>query len=236
MTIARKPILTAKALVLSLALASAAATAVIATPTLHEITDAPSLEQVLPSEFGGWKTLPNPTLQVGLTTGGETSTDQPYDQSVMRSYVDGRGHLIQVAVAWGKKQRQEIKIHRPELCYPAQGLPVKDLKTVTLPVVSPASGEQVVGKRMLAEHRSGQMEAVSYLIRIGSIYSEGAVDTRMHIFKEGLAGRLPDGVLLRVSQVVADKAALDDTYERQEKFMAELVAATPEQARSLLIR
>lgn len=223
----------AKGLIVGLTLVAAAVGARMLAPTLHSMDDAPLLENTLPKVVGEWRLIETATAQVGLST--DTSMDQPYNQSVMRSYTDNKGHVINLAVAWGEKQRQEIKIHRPELCYPAQGLKVMDLTDITFPIQR-AQGASVIGKRMLTRDNSGQYEIVSYWIRIGNVYSDSAWQTRKHIFTEGLAGRIPDGVLVRVSQRAADQSQLPAIYERQEEFARQLVAATPPSSRELLVR
>lgn len=230
--------LNAKAIIIAATLSLAAFAAVVATPRLHEIENPPELEKIIPRQFGEWKELPNPLLQVGLTTGTEAEPDinQPYDQTVMRSYRDQQGHQIHLAVAWGKRQRQEVKIHRPELCYPAQGYGVSMLQDATFPVQAMSDGQQIIGKRMIATDRGGGIEAVSYWIRIGKIYTESALQTRFHIFQEGMAGVIPDGVLVRVSQRVPKGVDLEPVFERQERFMSDIVAATPVAARELMAR
>lgn len=222
-----------RGLIIGLTLVAAALGARMLTPTLHDMGKVPILENTLPKKIGDWKLIETASVQVGLTA--DTSINQPYNQSVMRSYTDSKGHVINLAVAWGEKQRQEIKIHRPELCYPAQGLQVLDLTDVTFPI-STADGSRVIGKRMLTRDHSGQFEIVSYWIRIGHVYSDSAWQTRKHIFTEGLAGRIPDGVLVRLSQRAADQSQLDEIYQRQEAFAQQLVAQTESHSRELLVR
>ncbi len=207
----------------------------LATPTVQAITNEADLELVLPKVVDEWRMVASPLVQVGVSTSTDPSIDQPYNQSVLRSYANPAGEMIQVAVAWGKRQRQEVKIHRPELCYPAQGYRVLSLSDVTFPLRTP-EGEPVIGKRMLTRDRNGQIEAVSYWIRIGSIYSDSAWRTRLHIVQEGLHGRIPDGVLVRVSQHVPEGTALGPVYQRQEAFAARMVSLTNSGARALLVR
>lgn len=215
-------------------LASAVA-ARLATPTLHTIEQEPDLEQALPKRIDEWQQAASPLIQVGVSADNDPSTDQPYNQSVLRTYVNPHGGVIQVAVAWGRHQRQEVKIHRPELCYPAQGFKVLELHDVTFQLNTP-TGAPVIGKRMLTQDRNGRLEAVSYWIRIGTIYSDSAWRTRLHIMQEGLAGRVPDGVLVRVSQRIPAGSDLADTYQTQEAFAARLVSLTDTGARALLVR
>lgn len=222
-----------RALVIAALMALSAAAAYFLTPRLHTVSDVPDLNQTLPQVVGKWHSIPNPFVPVSLST--DTSMDQPYDQSVMRSYVDGNGHMIQVAVAWGKKQRQEIKIHRPELCYPAQGLRVLNLSNASFPLTS-MHGVPITGKRMVTKSRDGHYELVSYWIRIGDVYSDSPWQTRLHIFREGLAGRIPDGILVRVSQQVPDDVDEQAIFRRQEAFAAELVRSSDPHTRTMLAK
>jgi len=224
-----------RTLLVSSMLVAASAMAFLATPKLIERQDWPVLENTIPQRFGVWRALPNPLVQVSLSTDPETDINQPYDQTVMRSYQDDQGHIIQVAVAWGKRQRQEVKIHRPELCYPAQGMAVQSLTDVNFPLTS-ISQQPVIGKRMVTKDHSGGTELVSYWIRIGNVYSSSAWQTRMHILKEGLAGHVTDGMLVRVSQRVGQNQDAAAVFDRQERFAAALVNASPDATKELLVR
>ena len=217
-------------------LATAVALGSLLHPTLKDSATAPSLADVVPKQFGTWKELPSPLLQVDISVPSESTTrDQPYDDSVSRTYTDSKGHLVMVALAYGRNQRQEVKIHRPELCYPAQGFKVNQLEPVSFPLKS-LNGEQVMGNRMIATNlNSNRTEAVSYWIRIGSIYSQDAVKTRLHILKEGLQGRRTDGVLVRVSQQLQTGQDPQALFKVQEQFAADLAHATNASGQRLLI-
>ena len=139
-----------------------------------------------------------------------------------------------LALAYGAHQRQEVKIHRPELCYTAQGFEVMRRSPIDVPLsgglVPPAQGA-----RMLVRG-ADRVETVSYWIRIGNLYSRSPWKTRSHIFTEGLRGRVVDGMLVRVSQMLPDLAsATPQRFALQEQFLGELVAAMPPAARRLLV-
>lgn len=205
-------------------------------PTLVEGAKAPSLATVVPKQIGDWHELPSPLLQVNTFVAGEsTSRDQPYDDILSRTYVNSQGQQIMVALAYGAQQRQEVKIHRPELCYPAQGWRVLNIEPVTFPVKTP-SGQPIVGHRLLTKKGEAVTEAVSYWIRIGNSYSDSPWLTRWAILREGLQGRMTDGILVRVSQRLAPGEDEKSAFERQEKFAAQLAAATSPAGKPLLIR
>jgi len=227
--------LSARTVLIACALVGAAGLALLLTPkTLTQIV-APDLDRYVPKQIGEWKAVESPLVQVGLTTGKDTDTNQPYDQTVMRTYEDGKGHVIQIALAWGQRQRQEVKIHRPELCYPAQGFAVTALHEATFPAATTA-GQPITGKRMVTKDRNDETQLVSYWIRIGHVYSSSAWATRWHILKEGLQGRMTDGILVRASQYIGNNQDTEPVFQRQEQFMAALVEASPPAARDILAR
>lgn len=196
----------------------------------------PDLEKITPSSFGDWREVKSNLIQVGLTTNTDEKTkdmDNPYDQVLMRTYENSKGQRVMLALAWGQKQQQEVKIHRPELCYAAQGFLVTSTIQHDFGLTS-LSGKQVIGKQMLAKH--GQLtEAVSYWVRIGDFYSESAFLTRLNILKAGLLGEVHDGVLVRVSSYT-DPNNPSPTFLMNDRFLKELISQISISAKPLLIR
>ena len=194
--------------------------------------DGVGLSHLVPNHFGEWRELDAPTAAVDPRGQRPGEAGAPYDDVLMRSYTNARGEVVMLALAYGRHQRQEIKIHRPELCYTSQGYAVlrKSAATIEVPTIA-----KVSGTRMLVSS-PGRSEVVTYWIRIGETFSNSAWTTRAHIFTEGMQGRVVDGMLVRVSQIVptADNAGIAH-FEVQEKFLGDLARAMPADARSLLI-
>ena len=210
--------------------------AVLIRPDINSSAPDPHLEASVPQSFGSWKMLPNPLQQISVATQGATSTDQPYDEVVSRTYVNPQGDMVMLALAYGKNQRQEVKVHRPELCYPAQGFKVMSLQPVTfIGIADSASGKNVTGQRMVVNARSSA-EVVSYWIRIGDTYSSSPWQVRWQIMKEGLQGRMTDGMLVRVSQRVSPGEDPAPHHALVESFARDLLAAVPPATRSYLVR
>lgn len=222
------------AVTLFVSMLTAALLAYALEPSMEQVSNPPNLEATVPQRFGEWESVPSPLIQAQLSIAGERSMDQPYDETVTRAYRNHRGDLIMLALAYGRNQRQEVKIHRPELCYPAQGFEVLSLAHTGFARMAQES-RQVVGRHMVARS-STRTEAVSYWIRIGGVYSDSAWTTRGHIMTEGLQGRIPDGILVRASRSVVDEAEAAQAFPALDAFLTELVAATPEATRSLLVR
>lgn len=225
------------AMVLASALLAATA-AWMLTPRLPAQAPAPDLAGAIPTRFGDWAMVPTPNAQVDLAvaTEGDLSTDRPYDQAVMRTYANTAGQQVMLAVAYGRNQRQEIKIHRPELCYTAQGFTVAQAAPTTFDLSgATTSTNTIAGRRLYAEAARGN-EAVSYWIRIGDVYSDSALQTRTHILAEGLKGRVTDGALVRASMLVGSRAEAQAVQPLVNDFLRALIQATPEPARRLLVR
>ena len=60
---------------------------------------SPELDTLVPKQVGQWRVFQSPVIQVSLTDGTANNINQPYDQTVMRTYVDPQGHAIQLALA-----------------------------------------------------------------------------------------------------------------------------------------
>jgi EpsI family protein len=202
-------------------------------PELLPAAGRATLAQSIPVQFGDWQEVPFTGDQIdpGKGTADEPNMDRPYDDLLMRAYGNSRGDVVLLAVAYGRNQRQEVKIHRPDVCYTAQGFQLVERSPVSLPV----SGAAIHGMRMLVK-APGRTEAVSYWIRIGEVFTENAWSIRYHIFKQGLAGKAVDGVLVRASRIEQGSGpASGARYAVQEQFLGDLVRALPPQARRLLL-
>lgn len=204
------------------------------TPVLTAGQVVGSLERDVPLAFGDWKQVPTATAQAHLSTGdeGQALTDQIYDQVVMRTYVNGAGEQVMLALAYAKEQRQEVKLHLPEICYPAQGYKVISLTPAVLNV---SGGAALPGKHMLASG-GGRTEAVTYWTRVGDGYPQGGLAMRMQIFRDGLAGKVDDAILVRASSLVRDDAEAGAAYALQQQFLGALVAASGNSAKALVVR
>jgi len=226
----------ATSIVLGAAMIATACGVELLQPKPMPATAQASLAQSIPTQFGDWKEVSFAGDQVdpGKGTADEPNMDRPYDDVLMRAYGNSRGDVVLLALAYGRNQRQEVKIHRPDVCYTAQGFQLLERNAIDLPVKG-ADGLPVTGTRMLVK-APGRVEAVSYFIRIGDVFTENAWKIRYHIFRQGMAGHAVDGVLVRASQIVQGPTSGGPArYEVQEAFLSDLVQALPAPARHLLL-
>jgi EpsI family protein len=225
-----KPLALSIAIALLMAGSNVAAWVVKPRQTMEQST---SLEQYVPQAFGDWKLLPTGYQQMALSVAedGQRSEEQPYDQVVMRTYRNSRGEHVMLALAYAKQQQQELKIHRPEICYKAQGYQATDHQLLDL---KQADNSAIPAQRFFMTS-GNRREAVSYWIRIGDDYPRSGTGARLSILEHGLHGQIPDAILVRVSSIVATADDADVAYLRQERFLADMVQAMPASAARLLV-
>ncbi len=188
----------------------------------------------IPKQFDGWQRVPSRTMSIDLyqKTEGERTTDNPYDDTFIQSYRNTNGHVIELAIAYGALQRQEVKIHRPDLCYYAQGYEIQSHLPETFSLVS--ANQKVAGQRMQVS-RGDQQQLISYWMRIGDLFSQSAWQTRLYLIKQGLLGNVPDGVLVRVSSVIQSGNNSALAAEHQSFLNALLTAVHQTPVEPLLI-
>jgi exosortase B len=195
----------------------------VLTPQPSSLIEASDLRQAVPTELASWKLAPDQAqVDMSTTTPGAKTKAQPYKQVVMRTYERADGRRVMLALAYTGAQQQDVKVHRPEVCYPAQGASVTPPQPMML-TDGPAM-------RMLAT-RSGRRELVVYWIRIDNERTPSSWRARWLILREGLKGRLIDGSLLRTSVYMEPDESVADAEQLLRGFISELhqgVLASPQ--------
>jgi EpsI family protein len=179
------------------------------------------LADALPQSFGGWRIDPN-TQPVAPTPDVQQNLDRIYDEIVSRTYIDAAGRRVMLILAYGGDQSDSMKAHRQEVCYTAQGFQVTGVRNDTLTL---ADGRRSPLVRMHAV-KGDRSEPVSYWFTMGEYVVLGRIERLIAQVRYGLAGELPDGMLVRVSTVDAQPEV---GYAVQDDFTRALLAALPVQ-------
>lgn len=215
-----------------LLLITAAIASVIATPKSRTLTNPPILENVVPRQLGAWEDMPSPYAQVSVNTWAKSITDIFYDQVLMRTYQDKSGNQIMLALAYAAVQHQDVKVHQPEVCYPAQGYEILAMQNHVFNIPGyqyPINGKQIIFKN------NDRIEAVSYWIRLGNSFPTSGLEMRFQMLEDGLAGYLDDGLLVRVSTLINQASDAPAAYEVQKQFLTALVNTVDVSAPKLLV-
>ncbi len=209
--------------------AAAAAAAAAMVPRQGIVDDRPKivLETMVPNRFAGW-TLDPRVLPVVASADLQKVIEESYDQTLARTYVNAEGYQIMLSIAYGGRRNQGMDIHRPEVCYPAQGLALRR-DTVAAQLVLDAHTLPI--KRLVAGN-GNRNEPISYWLVIGRDIASFGYGHRIALLKYGLTGRVPDGMLVRVSSVDKNEAR---SFAMQDAFLRDLLAAVAPADRERLL-
>jgi EpsI family protein len=223
----------ARGTILTAVLIGASCAAAALTPRAEVANTLPLAERI-PARFGDWTAEPQSVDPVVLVpnaalepAAAETSS---YDDVLMRTYRRGDGARVMAAFAYGRRQTQELKIHRPELCYHAQGFDVSLLGVRAVRLDRDLSVDSLA---LLTRNRS-RIEVVTYWIRVGQRIARGPWDIRWTIFDAGVHGHVPDGLLVRASSLAGSTQDAEHELALQHEFLADLYRDTPDATRAFL--
>jgi len=190
----------------------------IVTPTVKMSEGKPTLDltALVPSEFGEWHEERDAAAAV-VNPEAEAALAKIYTQTLARTYVNAAGERILLSVAYGDDQRGEAtQAHRPEICYTAQGFAITSNDVGTLKVA-----ERNIPVRRLVAVSGSRNEPITYWVTVGDRATLPGVGRKLLQLFYGLGGKVPDGLLFRVSSIQADKTA---AYALQDQFVNALFA------------
>ncbi|HWH41882.1 MAG TPA: EpsI family protein [Usitatibacter sp.] len=191
----------------------------LAAPALRPVPSsarAPDLEHIIPAAFADWR-LDSEDMPVPPTPEVKANLERIYSQVVSRTYVNSAGQRVMLMVAYGGDQSDALKAHRQEACYAAQGFMIDGLEHGRIRV----AGRQVPVTRMHAE-RGERSEPVTYWFTMGDRVVLGRLERLRVQLANGFQGRVPDGMLVRISNLSGD---VRRSYAAHEAFLAAWMAA-----------
>lgn len=187
---------------------------------------ARSIEDMLPKEFAGWRQ--DESIGLILPREEDTLAGEIYDQTLARAYRNERDELVMLVIAYGARQSDALQLHRPEVCYAAQGFLVSDPRPLTM---SLAPGVDVPLVRLKTRFET-RREPVTYWTRVGEEMPQTTMGRQWAKLSAGLKGLVPDGVLVRVSSISRDEEA---AFELQARFISDMMAAMSSEAHVFLL-
>ena len=192
--------------------------AIVARPVKKISDERPAflLHAMIPNQFGDWRVSPQGHVQI-VNPQTKELLDKLYSQILTRIYVNSAGYRVMLSLAYGSDRGGALQAHKPEVCYPAQGFVLEKNEAA---VLTTAFGEIPV-RRLFAVMGTRQ-EPLTYWFTIGDTAVQGTTQKKIVELRFGLTGRIPDGMLFRVSSIDPDEAR---AYQLQEQFINQLLNA-----------
>jgi EpsI family protein len=206
------------------------ATAVLAfsakpTRMLADTRQQLKIDPLIPVSFDDWVVVPsgggivNPQAQDLI--------NRLYSETVSRIYQNSKGRRVILSVAYGKNQGDDFQVHKPEICYPAQGFQV--LSNIKGQLVTPHGVIPV--RRLETVLNQQRQEPVTYWSTLGDYAVAGGVEKKMLDIRYAMNGFIADGLLFRLSSIDRDSAA---AFELHEQFTRALLSHVGQSERTRL--
>lgn len=189
--------------------------AVVARPGMKAASVGPaiSLEAMIPKHFGDWREESQRIVQV-INPQTQKVLDETYSQILTRTYVNADGYRIMLSLAYGSDQRGPLRAHEPEACYPSQGFTLHRREASQL-----ATPFGKIPVRRLFTSKGSRVEPLTYWVRVGDKAVEGW-QSRLVTLSYTLTGRIPDGLIFRVSSIDPDQVRAN---QLQDQFINQLL-------------
>lgn len=185
-----------------------------------------NLKAMVPASFGDWRLIERNAAYI-VDPQTQQTLDKIYSETLSRTYVNGNGYQIMLSIAYGKNQSDALQLHKPEVCYPAQGFELKNKHVGTIDL-----GLTAIPATRLMTTLQQRREPVTYWTVIGDHVTRSGIDKKMVEIRYALENRMPDGMLIRVSSI---DEQVERAYDIQGQFAKQMVAAIETNDRSRFV-
>ncbi len=210
-----------KRILLMVFMLASAGLALVIKPT-HRLADEKRpifLERIVPVTFGDWREIKQSWQQI-VNPQEQRMLNELYSQTLSKTFINAAGYRVMLSIAYGGDQSRDLGVHRPEVCYVAQGFQLASKEKVLLQI-----GDRMVPAMRMQTRMGSRNEPVTYWIRVGDKVVRGNLELGFARLFYGVQGKIADGLLFRVSSIDANATS---AFGVQEKFASELMAAVME--------
>ena len=176
------------------------------------------LKTMVPTAFGNWQEQLNFSNQI-VDPEQEHMLEEMYSQTLSRTYINANGYVIMLSIAYGKNQKGKLQLHRPEVCYPAQGFALSSNKPGKLDLMG-----QSIAVTRLDTSLGQRVEPVTYWTVVGDHVTTNQTEKRLAEVGYAMRGRIPDGMVVRVSSIDKDTAAAHAIQSQFANAMIQAIA------------
>lgn len=187
------------------------------------------LEVIIPKQFGGWAI--EKTAAPLVSPEVKDAVDKVYAQTLSRNYVNANGERIMLSIAYGKNQNDSLAIHLPEGCYGGQGFAIQNKVKGLLQT----NYGNIPVARLYAT-KEDRYEPITYWITVGEHPVYDGWDMKKLKLSYALKGLIPDGMLVRISNINLDQTTPAQVgYDLQARFAEDLLTHISPKQRMHLI-
>jgi EpsI family protein len=199
---------------------------------LSELNRDIQLETIIPVQFSGWRVDESQANAV-VNPQQLDLLKVLYSQNLGRVYVNERGQRIMLSIAYGAAQEGALELHRPEVCYVAQGASIE--RQLPSPLISIEANQPIELQHLVATNPRYR-EPITYWMRVGNEVMPSGSGQQLSRVRQGLKGWVPDGILFRVSSIEPlSTTQFDAAYGLHQQFVHDLFAALPKRAQQFLV-
>jgi EpsI family protein len=153
--------------------------------------------------------------------------DRLYDNLVTAAYQAPGEPTVMLLLAYNNKQDGVVQVHRPEVCYPVGGFRLSETRKIVLDLQGRA-----VPANIFSADGPDRKEQVVYFTRLGTAFPRSWAEQRIAVARDNLAGRIPDGMMMRISVLGADQHSAQAVLTG---FSRDFLRASPPSLQALLL-
>lgn len=210
-------------------LAAAGAAAALTPRERMSLLGGRKLAGLIPERIRDWRHVESDAVVLPAREG--SLSDLLYSEVVSRLYKAPDGVPVMLVIAYGDTQSDLLQLHRPEACYSAIGFEIAGSREARV-----ALGPNVLPARELVATSEQRTEPILYWTRIGDELPTSGQAQRMSKLRSEFAGRVPDGVLVRMSTALAGNVVPPpEMFAALKSFSAAMIEAIRPADRAVLI-
>lgn len=185
-----------------------------------------NLEEMIPRTFVGWREDDHLARQI-VDPRQKQQIEKIYDQTLARTYRNSGGEAIMLSIAYGGDQSDTLQVHLPDGCYAGEGFSIGEESRGIL-----ATGFKEIPVTRLVASRGMRVEPITYWMTTAGKPSNNSWDMKKAKLEYTLRGKVPDGILIRVSSIGADTVK---AWQTHHQFVAALLESVSPESRVRLI-
>jgi EpsI family protein len=211
-----------------IAMIAAAILTLALTPNKLASGTAPKIDlnAMIPNQFGDWHQLQELDV-ISVSPQTQATLNKIYQQTLSRTYENSSGQQVMLALAYGNNQNDNLQVHRPEICYPAQGFQILKKELVTMHT----QFGDIPTEHLIAKNGE-RVEPITYWITVGDQVAATQLQRKLAQLKYGFTGSIPDGMLVRVSSIGEDYTL---NFSLQQAFVNAMLNSVAKKNRLHLI-